>query len=84
MLTNDQMKVGRILRVLAYRGQAEEFVGDVVEVRDVHAQPVAGRSRRARVVTRSQFLVFLRHTTGTGEENVRSFYHAFAEGEVVG
>lgn len=78
------MTLGTVLRVNKYRGEAEGFTGKVVEVRDLHAEPVSRQTHRRDIKTRSQFLVTLEAVEKADTVDAfKSFYHAFAEVEVV-
>lgn len=73
-----------VVNVRSYRGEAKNFVGKVVDIRDCHENPVGKQTHTRSVKTRSRFLVTLERVgpaPADDPDTTKAYYHAFIEGE---
>lgn len=71
---------GNVIRVTKYRGKPKDYVGRVVETRDLHARPVARKTHTRHRHTRSQYLFTLEALEpGPGVPRFKSFYDRFCQ-----
>lgn len=77
-LSPDMFQIGRKLNIKSYRGEEENFVGKIIEVRDIYSKPIQMKSvsRRSEINARSQYLIFVENKK---ENKIKSFYHEFIE-----